>query len=78
MTLANSVCTFLLQESKTGKLQTLLWCQALACNAATDLSWMIDCLVLFDERIFVVGVEFLYHVRRCHPRLQAQGFLNSQ
>ncbi len=77
MTLANSVFTFLLQESKTSKLQMLLLCQAQACNAATDLSRMIDCLVLFDECIFVVGVEFLYHVR-CHPRLQAQGFFNSQ
>ncbi len=76
MILANSVFTFLLQESKRSKLQTLLWC--CACNAATDLSWVIDRLVLFDERIFVVWVEFLYHVRRCHPRLQAQGLLNSQ
>ena len=80
MKLASSVFMFLLcfKKSRTSKLQMLLWCQALACNAATDLSRMIDCLVLFDECIFVVGVKFLYHVRRCHPRLQAQGFLNSQ
>lgn len=78
MTLTHSVFTFLLQERKASKLQTFLWCQALACNAATDLSWMIDCLVLFDECIFIVGVKFLYHIRRCHPGLQAQGFLSSQ